>query len=96
MIFQLLLQCVVDFLIISISDADCSRFLPEHASWSSNWSSCLSWRSGSAKNSPEARLIEKFKAIPSNASTKHLVRQYLELCWSLPYYGSAFFHGQVQ
>jgi hypothetical protein len=56
----------------------------------------LSWRGGGAKNSPEARLIEQFKAIPSNASPKRLVRKYLEFCWSLPYYGSAFFHGQVQ
>lgn len=74
------------------------RFLPEHASWSTSWSSCLwpPWRSGAAKNSPEARLIEQFKAIPSNASPKRLVRKYLEFCWSLPYYGSAFFHGQIE
>ena len=71
------------------------RFLPEHATWGSNWSSCVSWRGGGAKNSPEARLIEQFKAIPTNASPKRLVRKYLEFCWSLPYYGSAFFHGQV-
>ena len=41
-------------------------------------------------------MIEQFKAIPSNASPKRLVRKYLEFCWSLPYYGSAFFHGQIE
>jgi hypothetical protein len=55
----------------------------------------MSWKGNGAKNSPESRLIEQFKAIPSNASPKRLVRKYLEFCWSLPYYGSAFFHGQV-
>ena len=37
-----------------------------------------------------------FQAIPSNASPKRLVRKYLEFCWSLPYYGSAFFRGQIE
>ena len=43
------------------------RFLPEHASWNSSWSSCLPWiwgRNGvnaAGKNSPEASLIEQFK-----------------------------------
>ena len=74
------------------------RFLPEHASWSSTWSGIIPpWRSaGSVKNSPEARLIEQFKAIPSNAGHNRLVRKYLQFCWSLPYYGSAFFHGQIE
>ena len=35
-------------------------------------------------------------AIPNNASPKRLVRKYLEFCWSLPYYGSAFFRGQIE
>lgn len=72
------------------------RFLPEHATLASNWSSwVIPWRLG-VKNSPEHRLIEQFKAIPNNASPKRLVRKYLEFCWSLPYYGSAFFHGQIE
>ena len=32
-------------------------------------------------------MIDQFKAIPSNASPKRLVKKYLEFCWSLPYYG---------
>jgi len=73
-----------------------ARFLPEHAVRKTG--SLLSWLpwSASAKTSPEARLIEQFKAIPSNASPKRLVKKYLEFCWSLPYYGSAFFRGQIE
>eukprot|EP00095_Tigriopus_kingsejongensis_P011483 maker-scaffold626_size122949-snap-gene-0.34 protein:Tk11483 transcript:maker-scaffold626_size122949-snap-gene-0.34-mRNA-1 annotation:"ferm domain-containing protein 8" len=71
------------------------RFLPEHASICNSWSSLIPWRAGS-RNSPENRLIEQFKAIPNNASAKRLVKKYLEFCWSLPYYGSAFFHGQIE
>merc|ERR1719500_496216 len=73
-----------------------SRFLPEHAVRKTG--SILSWLpwSASAKTSPEARLIDQFKAIPSNASPKRLVKKYLEFCWSLPYYGSAFFRGQIE
>lgn len=72
------------------------RFLPEHAVRRSGglWS-WLPW-SANSKSSPEARLIEQFKAIPNNASPKRLVRKYLEFCWSLPYYGSAFFRGQIE
>ena len=36
------------------------------------------------------------QAIPKTASAKRLVKKYLEFCWSLPYYGSAFFHGQIE
>ena len=45
---------------------------------------------------PEHRLFEQFKAIPNNAPASKLVRKYLEFCWSLPYYGSAFFRGQIE
>ena len=41
-------------------------------------------------------LIFTLQAIPSNASPKRLVRKYLEFCWSLPYYGSAFFRGHIE
>jgi len=72
------------------------RFLPQHACRQGrglmNW---LPWPSTS-KSSTEARLIDQFKAIPNNASPKRLVKKYLEFCWSLPYYGSAFFRGQIE
>ncbi|XP_049776229.1 putative FERM domain-containing protein FRMD8P1 isoform X2 [Schistocerca cancellata] len=67
------------------------KFLPTHVS-RSNWS----WLRISGKNSPEVRLLEQFKRIPSNTPVRKLIRKYLEFCWSLPYYGGAFFRGQVE
>ncbi|XP_049850422.1 putative FERM domain-containing protein FRMD8P1 [Schistocerca gregaria] len=67
------------------------KFLPTHVSHS-NWS----WLRISGKNSPEVRLLEQFKRIPSNTPVRKLIRKYLEFCWSLPYYGGAFFRGQVE
>ncbi|KAK7862335.1 hypothetical protein R5R35_005227 [Gryllus longicercus] len=68
-----------------------NKFLPAHVSRSS-WS----WLRISGKNSPEVRLLEQFKRIPSSTPSRKLVRKYLEFCWSLPYYGAAFFQGQVE
>nr|CAD7443501.1 unnamed protein product [Timema bartmani] len=67
------------------------KFLPAHVSHS-NWS----WLRISSKNSPEVRLLEQFKRIPSSTPVRKLVRKYLEFCWSLPYYGGAFFQGQIE
>ncbi|KAJ9585101.1 hypothetical protein L9F63_020557, partial [Diploptera punctata] len=67
------------------------KFLPAHVS-RSKWS----WLRFSGKNSPEVRLLEQFKRIPTNTPVRKLVRKYLEFCWSLPYYGGAFFQGQVE
>ncbi|XP_067003864.2 putative FERM domain-containing protein FRMD8P1 isoform X2 [Anabrus simplex] len=67
------------------------KFLPAHVS-RSNWS----WLRISGKNSPEVRLLEQFKRIPTSTTVRKLVRKYLEFCWSLPYYGAAFFQGQVE
>lgn len=49
-----------------------------------------------SKTGPEQRIIEKYKNISSNTTTYKLLRKYLEFCWALPYYGSAFFQGQVE
>ncbi|XP_021914561.1 FERM domain-containing protein 8 isoform X3 [Zootermopsis nevadensis] len=67
------------------------KFLPVHMS-RSTWS----WLRISGKNSPEVRLLEQFKRIPTSTPVRKLVRKYLEFCWSLPYYGGAFFQGQVE
>ncbi|XP_069673566.1 FERM domain-containing protein 8 isoform X2 [Periplaneta americana] len=67
------------------------KFLPAHVS-RSTWS----WLRISGKNSPEVRLLEQFKRIPTSTPVRKLVRKYLEFCWSLPYYGGAFFQGQVE
>ena len=68
------------------------RFLPEHASLSNGWASLLPF---SAKSSPEYRLLEQFKA-HNNPQPSVLVQKYLQFCQTLPYYGSAFFHGQIE
>ncbi|KAG4067842.1 hypothetical protein HA402_010528 [Bradysia odoriphaga] len=69
-----------------------SRFLPAHVAKSSSWS----WLPVSRKTSAEVRLLEQFKRVPTTATTRKLMRKYLEFCWALPFYGAAFFHGQVE
>ncbi|KAG8302735.1 FERM domain-containing protein 8 [Homalodisca vitripennis] len=69
-----------------------SRFLPVHmrrGAW-------RSWLGLSGKNSPEVRLLEHYKRIPPATPDRKLQRKYLEFCWALPYYGCAFFQGQVE
>nr|XP_037274519.1 putative FERM domain-containing protein FRMD8P1 [Rhipicephalus microplus] len=66
-------------------------FLPEHACRSHWFLLGLG-----AKNGPERRLSEHYKAIASNVKESRLMRKYLEFCWAFPYYGSAFFSGQVE
>ncbi|XP_046401488.1 FERM domain-containing protein 8 isoform X2 [Ischnura elegans] len=69
------------------------KLLPSHVRRCRGWS----WLPGfGGKSSPEVRLLEHFKRIPSSTATKRLVRKYLEFCWSLPFYGGAFFRGQVE
>uniref|UniRef100_A0A1S4MXK8 FERM domain-containing protein 8 n=1 Tax=Pediculus humanus subsp. corporis TaxID=121224 RepID=A0A1S4MXK8_PEDHC len=67
------------------------RFLPGHiikTAWS--------WLRISGKNSPEVGLLEQYKKIPPTTPVKKLVQKYLAFCWTLPFYGSAFFQGQVE
>ncbi|KRT80885.1 FERM domain containing protein, partial [Oryctes borbonicus] len=68
------------------------KYLPVHVRKSSTWT----WLPISSKNSAEVRLLEQFKRIPISATTRKLMRKYLEFCWSLPFYGSAFFEGQIE
>ncbi|XP_038106869.1 uncharacterized protein LOC6046341 isoform X1 [Culex quinquefasciatus] len=68
------------------------RFLPAHVAKSSSWS----WLPISRRTSAEVRLLEQFKRVPTTATTKKLMRKYLEFCWALPFYGAAYFHGQVE
>lgn len=60
-----------------------SRFLPAHVAKSSSWS----WLPVSRKTSAEVRLLEQFKRVPTTATTRKLMRKYLEFCWALPFYG---------
>ncbi|CAG0917242.1 unnamed protein product [Notodromas monacha] len=66
-------------------------FLPDHVSR-------CSWASGviKTKSSPELRILDQYRRIPLSTSRRKLVRKYLEFSWSLPYYGAAFFKGQIE
>ena len=59
------------------------RFLPKHVAKNSNWS----WMPYSRKTSAEVKLLEQYKRVPSTATTRKLMRKYLEFCWALPFYG---------
>ncbi|KAH8295265.1 hypothetical protein KR018_009455 [Drosophila ironensis] len=69
-----------------------ARFLPPHVAKSSTWL----WLPISQKNSAEVKLLEQFKRVPQTATTRKLMRKYLEFCWALPFYGAAYFHGQIE
>ncbi|KAJ8942780.1 hypothetical protein NQ314_009948 [Rhamnusium bicolor] len=68
------------------------KYLPMHVRKSATWT----WLPISSKNSAEVRLLEQFKRIPNSATNRKLMKKYLEFCWSLPFYGSAYFEGQVE
>lgn len=59
------------------------RFLPHHVARNSNWS----WMPYSRKTSAEVKLLEQYKRVPTTATTRKLMRKYLEFCWALPFYG---------
>lgn len=52
------------------------------------------------KGAPEACLLEQYKRLPNhtatNTNSRKFMRKYLEFCWSLPFYGAAFFQGQIE
>ncbi|GIY98694.1 FERM domain-containing protein 8 [Caerostris extrusa] len=50
----------------------------------------------SAKPGPEHRLLDRYRNIPTNTIRYKLLRKYLEFCWALPYYGSAFSMGKLK
>ncbi|XP_054721237.1 FERM domain-containing protein 8-like [Uloborus diversus] len=66
-------------------------YLPSYAC-KSRWS----FLNISTKPGPEHRLLDRYKSISVTTTRYKLLRKYMEFCWSLPYYGSAFFHGQIE
>ncbi|KAI5707101.1 hypothetical protein M8J75_014473 [Diaphorina citri] len=50
----------------------------------------------SKKTSPEVCLLEHYQKVPLNSTERKLTKKYLEFCWSLPYYGCAFFQAQIE
>ncbi|CAH1112328.1 unnamed protein product [Psylliodes chrysocephalus] len=69
-----------------------AKYLPLHVRKSSTWS----WLPISSKNSAEVKLLEQFKRIPNATTNRKLMKKYLEFCWSLPFYGCAYFEGQIE
>ncbi|XP_050531247.1 putative FERM domain-containing protein FRMD8P1 [Daktulosphaira vitifoliae] len=67
------------------------RFLPSHLyrTWSS-------WFSLDRKNTPHSRLAEHLKRLQITGSDRKLFHKYLECCYMLPFYGCAFFRGQIE
>lgn len=59
------------------------RFLPQHVAKNTSWS----WMPISRKTSAEVKLLEQYKRVPTTATTRKLMRKYLEFCWALPFYG---------
>jgi len=54
-------------------------------------------------DSPEFRLVkshsqfhQQFGSIKNDKDTNELYLKYLNVCWDLPYYGAAFFRGQIE
>lgn len=49
-----------------------------------------------SKTSLEYKLLILFRGLQDDVSPHTIMRQYLEFCWNLPCYGSAFFAGQLE
>jgi len=43
------------------------------------------------------QIVNEFEKISKNESTEYkLLRKYMEICWSMPFYGSAYFSAQIE
>lgn len=42
------------------------------------------------------RIVDLYAELPQDVPRPRLLRKYLECCWALPVYGSAFFSGQIE
>ncbi|XP_067113145.1 FERM domain-containing protein 8 [Osmerus mordax] len=76
-----------------------SSFLPVHVAGAGGGLFSSLWGKGSRHAELEKKLLEEYQRIRSSAGsppepTQHL-RQYLSTCHSLPYYGCAFFAGEI-
>lgn len=49
-----------------------------------------------SKTGQEYKLLLLFRGLQDDVSNHAIMRQYLDHCWSLPYYGSAFFAAQLE
>ena len=80
----------------SLRNEDTNSYNP-HAQSSRN-EDTNSYDPHAQSGSPYARIMGMFRSIYQHAhpSRIELIRSYLSRCWSLPYYGSAFFPGQIE
>ncbi|XP_050437980.1 putative FERM domain-containing protein FRMD8P1 isoform X2 [Adelges cooleyi] len=67
------------------------RFLPAHLY--KKWSS---WFRLDRKSTPHSRLAEHLKRLQITGSDRKLYQKYLECSYMLPFYGCAFFPGQIE
>ena len=65
---------------------------------SSNQDANSGYSARAQSSSPYVRITEMFKSIYEDAhpSKIELIRSYLSRCWTLPFYGSAFFIGRIE
>ncbi|XP_066506920.1 FERM domain-containing protein 8 [Hoplias malabaricus] len=97
------LNCAIDFgpelddptLLTDIRQKKLSSFLPAHVVLGSGgFFSSLRAR-GSRNTELEQRLLMEYRSFRGPQSPTALYRQYLHTCHSLPYYGCAFFVGDI-
>ncbi|XP_046441277.1 putative FERM domain-containing protein FRMD8P1 [Daphnia pulex] len=74
-------------------------YLPSYACvkstpWSLVWP--LSKLQRPDKTAPESLIVEQLKKLPNNIPSQRLMLNYLKRCWARPYYGAAFFCGQIE
>jgi len=75
------------------------EYLPAYACVKSNpWSLFwpLSKLQRADKTAPESLIVEQLKKLPNNIPSTKLMLNYLKRCWTKPYYGAAFFRGQIE
>ncbi|XP_053210693.1 FERM domain-containing protein 8-like [Panonychus citri] len=64
---------------------------------STKWSTINSITSTFTQSSSlESKIINYYRRLGPIINKTQLYRNYLQLCWPLPYYGSAYFHGLIE
>jgi hypothetical protein len=83
-----------------------NEYIPSHCKYTSGTGSGTSgsnsgrtsnWFS-TVKRVPSVchRILDLYRQIDASAPRFRLLRKYLEICWKCPFYGSAFFSGQIE
>ncbi|XP_015793481.1 putative FERM domain-containing protein FRMD8P1 [Tetranychus urticae] len=60
------------------------------------WSTSLTSPFTQSSSSLENKIIHYYRKLGNVTSKTQLYRNYLQMCWPLPYYGSAYFHGLIE